>query len=211
MNTTLTTTNIGKAELKSLRALAKRHNLKQVDFINHSIAYFKKTGINPADKIFSPREEIKTLSKRVDQVILFIRTHEEKHMTPLLDEMTIVNRRLQSRLEDQVTMPYFRKLIDIMSVLLETTEITRKSNERQFNSLNEKLSVLPSHIYSLDEKVDKLPSEINMGNHMLVLLKQLIEHFYSSLENRNTLGQFKQEEVNQFNAIVHKFNQILGG
>ena len=72
MNTTLTTTNIGKSELKSLRSLAQKHNLKQVDFINHAIAYFKKTGINPADEIYSPREEISKLSHRVDQVIRFI-------------------------------------------------------------------------------------------------------------------------------------------
>jgi NifB/MoaA-like Fe-S oxidoreductase len=210
MNTTLTTTNIGKAELKSLRALARKHNLKQVDFINHSISYFKKTGINPADEIFSPREEINKLTTRVDQIVRFIRTQEEKKLTPLLDELTIVSRKLNSQMKEQVTMPYFTKLIDIMSVLLETTEITRKSNEKHFSRLNDKVTELPLQIKSIDNKVDALPNKINVGNHMLILLKQLIEHFYSSLENRNTLGQFKQEEINQFNAIVRKFNQLLG-
>src|SRR5690554_5157982 len=118
MNTTLTTTNIGKSELKSLRSLAQKHNLKQVDFINHAIAYFKKTGINPADEIYSPREEISKLSHRVDQVIRFIKTQEEKKLTPLLYELILISRKLNEHMENKDTLEHINHILKAHKVIL---------------------------------------------------------------------------------------------
>ena len=60
-NGILTTTNIGTDELKRVKKLSSTFGLKQVDFINYSVRYFSRTGINPAEEIYSPREEIARL------------------------------------------------------------------------------------------------------------------------------------------------------
>lgn len=78
-NNTLTTTNIGKEELKNLRKIASHHGLKQVEFVSASISYFRKTGINPAEEIYSLREEIERLTKRVDEVIKLMQVMKNKN------------------------------------------------------------------------------------------------------------------------------------
>ena len=152
MNSTLTTTNIGKSELKSLRSLAKTHNLKQVEFINHAIAYFKKTGINPSDQIFSPREEINKLSTRMDQVIGFIKTQEEKKLNPLLDELILISRRLNDQIEDQITIEHLGKLYTLMMKIMEEEKNGQEFNSKEFEKIINGINKLPRYLLEIEKR-----------------------------------------------------------
>nr|WP_319399017.1 BfmA/BtgA family mobilization protein [uncultured Carboxylicivirga sp.] len=194
MSTTITTTNIGKAELRSLRTLAKKHDLKQVDFINHCISYFRKTGINPADEIFSPREEINKLNQRMDQVIRFIRTQEEKKLNPLFDELIAISKKLNNQMEDQITSKHFNAMINYQKVLSECVQ-----------SIQELSSSQMKNIYSI---LDMIPEKINGSNQILSLIKQLLECLYYSQANKTTMGRFREEDIFEFKEIVGRFNQL---
>lgn len=98
MATNLTTVNIDKASQKELKKLSQSWGMSQVEFLNHAIWYFKKTGIKPNSPIFSPMEEIAKMNKRLDQVIKFIRHQQTEKLNPLLDEVIIVERRLKENL-----------------------------------------------------------------------------------------------------------------
>ncbi|MGZ2371873.1 BfmA/BtgA family mobilization protein [Ancylomarina sp. YFZ004] len=95
MTTKLTTTNIGNPEKEQLKKLAIKHSMSQVDFINACIIYFSNTPISPCEPPTSVQYEINKLRKRLDQIIGFIRTHEEKRLNPLLNNMIVIERRLR--------------------------------------------------------------------------------------------------------------------
>jgi hypothetical protein len=64
---------IGKHEHKILVKLADNYNMNMGQYLESSIHYFRKTGINPSDESYSPAEQIKNLEKRIDDVIKIIR------------------------------------------------------------------------------------------------------------------------------------------
>jgi|SRR5690554_248877 virulence-associated protein VapD len=196
MNTTLTTTNIGKSELKSLRSLAQKHNLKQVDFINHAIAYFKKTGINPADEIYSPREEISKLSHRVDQVIRFIKTQEEKKLTPLLDELIQISRKLNAQMENQVTSKHFNHLLEGQKLILEYSKSNRELTVEAFDKTQKTITILPSRLEEIKQ--------------ILAISKELHDILYQSLMNRSNIKGFRYEDIQKFQQTIERYNNTIG-
>jgi virulence-associated protein VapD len=196
MNTTLTTTNIGKSELKSLRSLAQKHNLKQVDFINHAIAYFKKTGINPADEIYSPREEISKLSHRVDQVIRFIKTQEEKKLTPLLDELILISRKLNAQMENQVTAEHFNHLLKGQKLMLEYSKSNREITIEAFDKTQKTITILPSRLEEIKQ--------------ILAITKELHDILYQSLMNRSNIKGFRYEDIQKFQQTIERYNNTIG-
>ncbi len=195
MNNRLTTTNIGSNELKSLRQLAKKHDLSQTEFINRSILYFKKTGINPADEITSPREEINKLNNKMESVIKFIRTQEKTKMIPLLDELSIISRKLNDQMEDQLTLSRF---MEVAKLFLENFKYLREVQENQGN-----------HLKSIKNSVEGLPNSIRGINRLLYITKELHENLYYSLTNRSTMGRFRDEDIEKFSNTVERFNGMF--
>ncbi|MFP4557644.1 MAG: BfmA/BtgA family mobilization protein [Bacteroidales bacterium] len=70
--------------------------MKQVEFINSAIDYFKKTGINPAAEIYTPREEIEMLRKRLEEVIKYLQVHERQKLGPLMERLILLEKNLAS-------------------------------------------------------------------------------------------------------------------
>lgn len=195
MNSTLTTTNIGKSELKSLRSLAKTHNLKQVEFINHAIAYFKKTGINPSDQIFSPREEINKLSTRMDQVIGFIKTQEEKKLNPLLDELILISRRLNDQIEDQITIEHLGKLYTLMMKIMEEEKNGQEFNSKEFEKIINGINKLPRYLLEIEKRQE--------------LTNKFQENLFTAQKNKTRLGSFQQSDIEAFNQLSKQLNNSI--
>lgn len=186
----LTTTNIGEAELKDLRKLARNHKLKQVEFINSAINYFKKTGINPAQEIFSPREEISKLTKRVDQVIRFLQVHEKEKLNPLVERLILLERHLSENYA-QSDWDEFKKLIS--------------------NTHSENKSLLKSEITQIrNEFSDKLISINKNSSNSLMLDKItiiLIDLFFDALNNKGLSKSFKENDKYNFKNAIPKIRQ----
>lgn len=124
---------IDKTQHKKLKDLSRKFNLSQTDFVNYAVDYFAKTGINPADKIYSPREEISKLEKRVEQVIKFLNVFQREQAKPVFDELVILNKAIMRFLPLEEM-----KLPDDKGVLTTKNDIGVLI--RRINELEEKLT-----------------------------------------------------------------------
>ncbi len=195
MTNSITTTNIGTKERASLKQLASHHGLKQVEFINSAVDYFKKTGINPAQDIFSPREELTKLTKRVDQVIGFIKKNEQDHIHPLLDELIIISKKLDGQVSNQVSVKDLDLIIDYLNKIFGFIQKTT----RAWLDFNEKQKEANIELANMMNKLGKEHS----------LMREMIAHLYRSLDNKSAVSSgFKKEDIQKFNEIVKQENAL---
>lgn len=182
----LTTTNIGTDELKHLKKLASRHKLKQSEFINASINYFQKTGINPAEEIFSPREEIERLTKRVDEVIKFLQVHEKQKLTPLLERLILMERKLGDTYSKVITADDLKPIGNLTIQLGKQLEI-------QLNKLGVGINRVPE---TVKPDVDAI---YRMQKNTILL----IALFFESMKNKGMAG-FNKEDIKRFEDALSK-------
>ncbi|MCW3788905.1 BfmA/BtgA family mobilization protein [Plebeiibacterium sediminum] len=189
MANTITTTNIGIKERNALKKLSSHHALRQIEFINAAIDYFKKTGINPAEEIFSPREEIAKLTKRVDQVVQFIRKNEQSKLNPLLDSLIIISKKIEEQLSEQITINQFNELLVNFNNFFSTIGNNIKNIESQQNVINKSTNTISNTLLDLN-------SEIKILKKMLVVM-------YRSHENKHAMSSgFKSEHIQEFNYLI---------
>ena len=197
MTTNLTTTNIGKESQKELKKLSQSWGMSQVEFLNHAIWYFKKTGINPNSPIFSPKEELAKLDKRLGQVIMFLRHQEKDKLTPLLDEIVIAERRLKESLALGVDKDDFNSLLIKILDLEEETKGQGENNKKYI-----------SHFFKEIQKVfEALLSEIENNRKEVaeskLHLNGLISLLFEALNNRSLSGKFSQDDIKKFRDAVY--------
>lgn len=193
MKKELTTTNINKSHQKMLKQLAAKFELSQVDLMNNAIEYFKETGINPADKITNPKEELSKLNKRVDKVIRFIRVHERDKLSPLLDSLIVIDRRLKDKLE---------------------FILTRDDLSNLEKSLNDSLIEFKDEIRKIENHLNKIQTSISTANKNYVTgynnqkvyverIVQLIELLFTMLINKR-FGGYSKKDIQNFKDALSK-------
>lgn len=151
----LTTTNIGVEELKHLKKLAIHHGLKQSEFINSAIAYFRHTGVNPREKAYSPREEIERLTKRVDEVIRFMQVHERQKLSPLMERLILLDKRISESISNLNSENPNQPVVDLSIAKKDLGEIKEElfiKIERNRDYMREDLTQL----YLLQKKTLKI-------------------------------------------------------
>jgi len=196
MSKELTTTNISRSHQQVLKKLARKFELSQVDFLNGAVEYFRKTGINPTDELTSPKEEMAALNKRLDQVIRFMRVHERDKLSPLLDSLIIIDRRLKDKLE-----------------FLLTKEDLDNIESKIKNSFEDFRGVLSDNKESM-EKITNSISTANSNyvrgykhhNENLGKVIQLVELLFTLLMNKR-LGGYNKEDIQNFKDAISQIRQ----
>ena len=84
----MATINVDETTREDLKTYCKKQGITQGDFVKYTLAYFRKSGINPADPPESVKEEIAKVEKRVSQLIGFQKTFERDNLLPLLEALT---------------------------------------------------------------------------------------------------------------------------
>ena len=84
----MATINVDEATREDLKKYCKKQGITQGDFVKYTLAYFRKSGISPADPPESVKEEIAKVEKRVSQLIGFQKTFERDNLLPLLEALT---------------------------------------------------------------------------------------------------------------------------
>jgi predicted GNAT family N-acyltransferase len=187
---TLTTVNIETEAQKHLKKLAQHHGLTQLGFLNASVLYFRKTGINPAEEIYSPREEIAKLTKRVDEVIRFLQTHEKQKLSPLMERLILLEKQLKENYSKTITTD------DLNSILTEISTIklqVQKSQQNLEPVIRNGFSTLETHnqaIYSFQQRIIAL-----------------IALTFEALKNRNITGGFRDTDIKNFEDALSKIRQ----
>jgi len=187
----LTTTNIGLPQRDTLKKLAKKNGVSQVDFINACIEYFSKSGVSPLEPYLSPSEEIKKLTKRVDQVVRFMRTHEEKKLDPILNDMIILERRLGDMIGQSLSRKdYHKAYVELGEKLSGVINSLREGVNKQLQfSINRK-KIEDQERKNTEEKLEKL-SIVVMAISLLIM-------------NRGTVS-YRKEDMEHCQQIIEKY------
>ena len=194
-NNRLTTTNISVEQLKHLKKISDRLGLKQVEFINASVSYFQKTGINPAEDIFTPREEIEKLAKRLDEVIRFMQVHERNKLSPLLERLILLEKQLN---ESYSTIISIKDLEPIKNLLEEyKVKITKIElvNEQAIPNLLKKILI------GLETVLARILEEQNKKQKKT---ERLIGALFNALKNKPLAGGFKDNDIKNFEDAIRQ-------
>jgi len=179
----ITTTNIALDAKKKLKNNAHKLGISQMEYINASIEYFSKTGINPMEPITSPKDEIARLNKKQDQVISFIRTQESKKLDPLLDNLIILERRLKDQLVNHISLD------DINVLEKENRSINKSQIQRLFNGFEELVATLKAQANFENSRYQKLQKREKFNTNILLALTEL-------LINKGAIA-YRKEDINK--------------
>lgn len=198
MTTSLTTVNIKREYQKELRKMSQSWGMSQVEFLNNAIWYFKKTGINPKSTIFSPKEEIAKLDKRLDQVIKFLRHQERDKLSPLLDEIIIAERRLKESLALGVDKEDF---VSLQNTILEIEEVVKSQDEKNQKymayTIQEILKMLRSQLTEISQNRKEIAETKRHLNRVLALM-------FEAFNNGGNTGKFPIKDIDRFQDAVLK-------
>src|ERR1035437_3555544 len=85
---------------EEVKTLCKTLGLEFGEFVEHSMLYFKKTGVNPSKSVDeSPLKAMEELKKGVGQVVGFMKEHERKKLDPLHEELMLLTNTLADSLK----------------------------------------------------------------------------------------------------------------
>ena len=113
---------------KEAKKLCKTLDINLGELVQHSVVYFKKTGINPSNADNeSPIKAIKELDKHIGQIVGFIRTLEKDKLNPLLEYLLILREQLDDTIKKLPTKDHFEKVIDNVDVLINNLKESHKN------------------------------------------------------------------------------------
>lgn len=142
----MATINVDEATKDDLKTYCKKQGITQGDFVKYTLAYFRKSGISPADPPESVKEEIAKIEKRVSQLIGFQRTFEQKNLLPLLEALTKTEGKI-----DQ----HFSTLPEMISNTLKEVITISKLTANLEQSINSTLRNLFNQFGQTQEKTVK--------------------------------------------------------
>ena len=120
---------------KEVKTLSKTLELELGEFVEHSMLYFKKTGINPSKSLSeSPLKAIEELNKRVGQVVGYIKTQEQEKLNPLLEQLIILSRRLEDALNK---LPASERFDQVIKGVNHHANLSLENHKKQMAFLQE--------------------------------------------------------------------------
>jgi len=120
---------------KEVKTLSKTLELELGEFVEHSMLYFKKTGINPSKSLSeSPLKAIEELTKRVGQVVGYIKTQEQEKLNPLLEQLIILSRRLEDALNK---LPASERFDQVIKGVNHHANLSLENHKKQMAFLQE--------------------------------------------------------------------------
>lgn len=118
---------------KEAKKLSKTLDISLGELVQHSVVYFKKTGINPSNADNeSPIKAIKELDKHIGQIVAFIRTHEKEKLNPLLEYLIIISKQLDDSIKK---LPEAERFEEVLTVVNKHASILIDSHKKQVNAL----------------------------------------------------------------------------
>lgn len=140
-----------------LKRYCDKNNLKLGEFIETSLQYLEKNGINPAEHE-SPTAEIQRLIKRVDQVVAFIKKQESDLLRPMVESVTLSEHRIQKELSS------IGKADQIDALNKKILQLLEKINSHFVRSEEKVLSIVNEHSKQNKEALSSLIRLIDAKN-----------------------------------------------
>jgi len=181
-----TTTNIGIVEHEILSKLAARHGLKNIQFLNAAIIYLKKTGVDPTEPELSSKEELSKLDKRVNEVIKFFRMFEQDKLTPILQRLIILEKKIESNLDDLPLQSEIKtEFVEIKNILKRLLDEDNRSKQIFIQNTEKLVQAQQEHTSVLEK-----------NNKMLI-------SFFEAFRNRGIVGKLSEQDIKNFYNASH--------
>lgn len=166
--------------LEEAKKLTKTHNLTLGELVQHSVIYFKKTGINPSDADNeNPLKAIKELERRVGQIVNYITKQDKEKLNPLLEGMLGLKRGLDDSLKKLPAAERFEKVIDGINKYIATES---ENHKKQMALLTQ------SHQKIADESRDERLALIKSINSLQAEQQEIKQVIKDKLSKKGILG-----------------------
>ncbi len=152
---------------KMISKLANGSNESMKDYVESMAIYFEKNGVAPKSMEPSPAEEVKKLK---DQLIRFIRTHEKKKITPILNDLELIIHDMRNKDGEiihaiEIISKNEQHTMETMSnnakeAILDRVDSAISKNIESFNVLDRKISTIANNSFKKDEVYQKILKEI---------------------------------------------------
>ena len=152
----MATINVDEATKEDLKTYCKKQGITQGDFVKYTLAYFRKSGINPADPPESVKEEIAKIEKRVSQLIGFQRTFERENLLPLLEALTKTEGKVDQHFS---TLPEMlsntqKEVITISKLIAKLEQSINSTLRNLFDQFGHKQETIVRQYKDLTDEVD---------------------------------------------------------
>ncbi|MDU1905055.1 MAG: BfmA/BtgA family mobilization protein [Dysgonomonas sp.] len=141
-----TTVTISDTTAKKLNKICKTYEISKRKFIDVSLDYFLKYGINPMENE-SPIQEVERIRKRIDQLISFQRVMEKDRIIPMFDAIITSESQIQQYLDSLAKNDLLLKMI---SDLQQFFSKSHQVNTERDNEIKESLMLLAQAIENKD-------------------------------------------------------------
>ncbi len=137
-----TTVTISAITAKKLDKICKTHGISKRKFIDVSLDYFLKYGINPMENE-SPIQEVERVRKRIDQLISFQKVMEKDRIIPMFDAIITSEAHIRQYLDSLAKNDLLLKMI---SDLQQYFSKSHQMNTERDREIKESLMLLAQAI-----------------------------------------------------------------
>ena len=187
--TIFTTISIDKKTANLVAKICKRYSLKKGEMVKLAFLYLEKAHINPADAPESVKSELAKINKRQDDIIRFIRHHEEEKLNPMI------------RTSHAITIRFEKVVTELCELV--SSEIS-SSRELQDNVLKKVSETFNQHAGVINNQAKQISSLSQVHKEDNKKLLQLIS-LYSELATCGVMDGKRKESLKA--EIINLINE----
>ena len=163
---------------EEVKTLSKTLDLELGEFVKQSMLYFKKTGVNPSKSEHeSPLKAIEELTKRVGQIVAFMKAFEKDKLSPLHEQLISLTNTLQASLKK---LPTAERFEEVMKAINNNLSVITKNHKEQMASLKqsgqETMQANKTQLSTLTSAIDTLAEMVNGLKREQRAIKEAIEN-----------------------------------
>ena len=171
---------------EEVKTLCKTLDLDLGAFVEHSMLYFKKTGIDPSKSDNeSPQKAIEELKKVVRQVVGFMKEHEQKKLNPLHEDLILLKNTLGDSLKILPKSERFEQVIKALNRIMDSHTNEKASLEQ---SRQEIMQENKTQIRTLTTAIDTLAEMVNGLKRQQNAMQETID---TKLAKKSKLNPFQ--------------------
>ncbi len=140
-----------------LKKYCDKTGLNLGEFVETSLQYFEKNGINPAAHE-SPAAEMLKLIKRIDSVVAFIKKQESDLLRPMVESVSLSENRIQRELS---TISKTDQVEQLNTSILKLVVDLKKAHDEQMRNM---LAVVNHHAGQNKEAMSLMATLIDAKN-----------------------------------------------
>lgn len=135
---------------KSLEKFCRKIGITKKEYIEISLAFFDRFGVNPKENE-SPAHEFVKIYRRFDQIVSFIKTAEKERINPMFEAVTATEARINIHLENIVSKEQLKRLTDALN---QHTQAVGEKYSNGFDKLQQENKHIAQALFILAQSLE---------------------------------------------------------